>query len=292
MAVSLTVAPDFKALCPPLTAEELRLMEESIAEEGCREPIVVWKCGKQTIIIDGHHRYAICTQKRIPYKLRYLDIESRQGAIGWAARNQLGRRNATEEQKSYLRGKLYREAKQPVGSPPKEAQLGQHVRITRPLGGDQKTAKQIGVETGVDERTVRRDEKYSEAVDALGEKSHALRDAALRGDLPKSAAQQLATVPKRTLDRLEKLEGAELRKAAREATKPAEKKPRSTSGKPIIDSRKFKTFEQEIGKCIRLNTDLRNHCNGKGAAQSESIRKHLSNSLEELVGWRRAANMT
>ena len=74
-----------------------------------------------------------------------------------------------------------------------------------------------------------------------------------------------------------------------EAAKPPERKPPSTSGKPIIDTRKFKTFEQEIGKCIRMNTELRKHCNGPGAQQSEAIRKHLSNCIDELKLWRLAS---
>ena len=134
MALKLTIAPDFQALCPAVTDEEYRLMEESLVEEGCRHAIVVWKCGKQNIIVDGHHRYKICEKHRISFKTRVLDVESRQEAMGWAARNQLGRRNATEEQKSYLRGKLYKQSKLPVGPPKKDAQLGQNVPNTEQTG--------------------------------------------------------------------------------------------------------------------------------------------------------------
>lgn len=210
----LTIAPDFKALCSRPTDEEFRLLEEAIVEEGCQHAIVVWKCGKQVIIVDGHNRYAICIKHRIPYKLRFLKVESRQEAWGWAARNQLGRRNSTEEQKAYLRGKLYRQSKLREGRPPEDGKRGQIVHVSEP----ERTAEKIAAETGVDERTVRRDAEFSEAVDDLAGKSQDLKDAALRGEIPKSAVSVLADAPKSTLKKLEKLEGKELREAVRDLT--------------------------------------------------------------------------
>lgn len=206
----LTVAHDFQALCPTLTDEELRLLEESLVEEGCQHAIVVWKCGKQTIIVDGHNRYAICKKHRIAFKVHPLKVESRQEALGWAARNQLGRRNATEEQKAYLRGKLYQQSKRPVGAPPTVTQLAQNELIT--------TAAVIAEETGVSAATVKRDETFATAVDELAEKSQELKDAALRGAIPKSSVAALADAPKSALKKLEKLEGKELRDAVRRVT--------------------------------------------------------------------------
>lgn len=210
----LTIAPDFQALCQKQTDEELRLLEESLIEEGCHHAIVVWQCGKQTIIVDGHTRYAICRKNNIPYKLRFLKVESRQEATYWAARNQLGRRNSTEEQKSYLRGKAYRHSKLPQGRPTEEGKCGQNVHITE----SERTAEKIAAETGVTERTVRRDADFSEAVDDLAEKSQDLKDAALRGEIPKSSVPLLAEAPKSALRKLENLEGKELREAVRELT--------------------------------------------------------------------------
>jgi hypothetical protein len=252
MAVTLTIAPDFQALCQTLTEEELRLLEESLIEEGCRDPIVVWKCGKQTIIVDGHNRYALCTKHHISYKLRYLEHETRQGAMGWAARNQLGRRNATEEHKSYLRGKLYRETKLPVGRPPNVTEADTDESEDQKLGHSApiSTASEIAAETGVDRKTLRRDEKFSVAVDALAEKSEPLKQAALRGDIPKSAAQALANAPKRVLNKLEKLEGSELRKAAKEAVEAL--KPKEDLGKcPVCAGTKWTTDDDGVtcSKC-------------------------------------------
>lgn len=36
------IDPEFKALIPPLSAEERAQLEENIMAEGCRDPLVVW----------------------------------------------------------------------------------------------------------------------------------------------------------------------------------------------------------------------------------------------------------
>lgn len=210
--MKISTAPDFQALCPKLSDEEFRLLEESLLEEGCHDPIVIWQCGKTFIIVDGHTRYLICTKHRIKFKTRLLKVESRQAAMGWAARNQLGRRNATEEQKSYLRGKLYRETKGEQGGDRKSKYQNDT------LIGD--AAEKIAEETGVSAITVKRDEHFSEAVDALSEKSETLKQAALQGEIPKSAVVALASASKAKLKKLERLEGKELREAVRELAKP------------------------------------------------------------------------
>ena len=47
----------FRALAPPLAERELDALETSLREEGCRDALVVWR----GTIMDGHHRYQICT---------------------------------------------------------------------------------------------------------------------------------------------------------------------------------------------------------------------------------------
>ena len=272
MTLKLTIAPDFKELCPTLTDEEYRLLEESLVDEGCRDHIVVWKCGKQSIIVDGHHRYEICAKHNLSFKVRVLDLESRQEALGWAASNQLGRRNATEEQKSYLRGKLYKQSKLPVGPPPKDAQLGQNGPIT--------TAEKIGMETGVVATTVKRDEKYSDAVDALAEKSQPLKDAALRGDIPKSAVDALAEAPKATLKKLEKLEGKELKAAVKEVAKPKPKPP-----KQYPRSHWFKQWEQSIGPICRLVDKIADAVKEKHTIHHDAVQAKLNDATKQMMKW-------
>ena len=56
---TLTVDPEFSALCTDLSPEEMNLLENSLEVDGCREPIAVWANHYDTIL-DGHNRYRIC----------------------------------------------------------------------------------------------------------------------------------------------------------------------------------------------------------------------------------------
>ena len=58
-------------------------------------------------MLDGHHRYAICEQHGLGYRIQDLSLPDLDAAKGWMIANQLGRRNLTPEQMSYYRGKQY-----------------------------------------------------------------------------------------------------------------------------------------------------------------------------------------
>jgi N6-adenosine-specific RNA methylase IME4 len=89
--MEITIDPEFKALIPPLAADELRQLEENILRDGCRDPLVVWN----GILIDGHNRHEICTRNGIEFRVRCIDFESRTHARIWMRNNQAGRRNLT-----------------------------------------------------------------------------------------------------------------------------------------------------------------------------------------------------
>ena len=55
-SLELQIDDEFASLIPPLTADELSRLEQSIIKEGCREAIITWN----NIIVDGHNRYHIC----------------------------------------------------------------------------------------------------------------------------------------------------------------------------------------------------------------------------------------
>lgn len=61
--MELAINQTFQNLIPPLSPEELSALEASLKHEGCRDPLVVWN----NTIIDGHHRYAICTKHGISF---------------------------------------------------------------------------------------------------------------------------------------------------------------------------------------------------------------------------------
>lgn len=87
--MEITIDPEFKALIPPLAADELRQLEENILRDGCRDPLVVWN----GILIDGHNRHEICTRHGLPFETTVMDFADREEAKVWMINNQLGRRN-------------------------------------------------------------------------------------------------------------------------------------------------------------------------------------------------------
>ena len=94
----LTVDPEFRDLIPPLKEEELKLLEASIVADGCESPLIVWN----GVIVDGHNRYAICRKHEIPFAIQEKDFSSRDDAMLWMLRNQLGRRNLNSYQRVEL----------------------------------------------------------------------------------------------------------------------------------------------------------------------------------------------
>ena len=87
----LKINPQFKDLIPPLAADELAGLTQSILSQGCRDVIKLWK----GTIVDGHNRYAICQQHNIPFKVSEMRFASKKDATLWIVENQLGRRNLT-----------------------------------------------------------------------------------------------------------------------------------------------------------------------------------------------------
>ena len=94
----LTVDPEFRDLIPPLNKEELKLLEESLVADGCESPLIVWN----GVIVDGHNRYAICRKHEIPFAIQEKNFSSRDEAMLWMLRNQLGRRNLNNYQRVEL----------------------------------------------------------------------------------------------------------------------------------------------------------------------------------------------
>lgn len=283
---NLKVDQEFKGLCLPLTSEEEENLRQSLLSEGCRDAIVAWE--GHDIIVDGHNRFGICDAEEINFRVKYLKFADRNAVINWMIHNQLGRRNATEEQKSYLRGKLYREQKN---------QQGGDQRSKRHSAASIDTATVIASENGVDRRTVQRDATFSKAVDDLHAKSPELADAAKRGEIPKSAVADLVDASKSTLNQIAKLRGPERTKAARAAAKETKAanppKPRgpaggktAKNGKPAVDVRMFKEFEQKVGKAIRMNSAVQHHC---GVSEHHTrIRNLLNSVVEEIGAWRQS----
>lgn len=158
---TLRVDPEFERLITPLTPDEFSLLRDNILSVGeVYEAIVVLADGT---IIDGHHRWKIIQENpTVKYHTRVMEFPDRYAIIEWMCKNQLGRRNLTDEQRNYTIGKMYEARKNTHGGDRKSsAQNG-------PLIGERKRiSEQIGEETGVGKTTVKRAEKFAKGLDAL-----------------------------------------------------------------------------------------------------------------------------
>ena len=175
---------EFRNYIRPLSSEEYDKLEASILSEGIRDPLVIW----QGILLDGYHRYKIAQEHGLEFKTVEVELPDRDTAKEWILVNQLGRRNLTEQEASYYRGKLYSARKQHQFIHPKS--VGQNVPRSD-------TAEELGKEYGVNGRTIKRDEQFSQAVDKVAnEVGTEARNAILSGQakVPKERVEQLIEI--------------------------------------------------------------------------------------------------
>lgn len=94
----MKIDPEFQATISPISADEYRQLEKSIRAEGCRDPLVVWL--EEEILLDGHNRLSICERAGVSYEVRKLSLPDRLEAMIWIRRNQVSRRNLTDDQRA------------------------------------------------------------------------------------------------------------------------------------------------------------------------------------------------
>jgi N6-adenosine-specific RNA methylase IME4 len=206
------IKPAFKSLIPPLSQDERCQLEENIAREGCRDPLVVWdlrqpdsgycpECEKKTdwragssrteceqcdygvapqsevVLLDGHNRHEICERLGLPYKLKALKFGSEEEASDWIDANQLGRRNLSPDAASLLRGRRYNRAKKAQGG----TGANQH---KQQKAQSEPTADRLSKQHGVSRETIKRDGKFAAAVDRLSSVSPDLGNQVVSGNAP------------------------------------------------------------------------------------------------------------
>jgi hypothetical protein len=141
---------EFKALIPPLTADEKQGLEKSLINEGCRDALVLWG----DILVDGHNRYEICTRHNIPYKTIQREFTSRQDVIEWIILNQFGRRNLPAHERARLALRL----KPVIAEKAKEKQIeagGALRQKSDKAGGGSLRKKTGGVDRNTRSRVIR-----------------------------------------------------------------------------------------------------------------------------------------
>lgn len=195
MNATVTIDPEFKALIPPLTPDERKQLEANILADGCLDSIKTWN----GIILDGHNRYEICTAHGLDFRTEDLTLESREDAVIWICKNQIGRRNITQNQRNYLMGVQYAAEKRVEKFHGNQYVDGGGQNVQHQTRKEQQagTAGKIGKDYGVDGRTVRRNERFAHGVDAIGAIDPELKSDILTGKTatPKSDVRNIAALP-------------------------------------------------------------------------------------------------
>ena len=97
--MNITINDELRTYVDPLTPAEHEALERSLLTEGCREALILW----QDVLIDGHNRYAICTQHGIPFRYVQNDkFDSIEDVKLWMIDNQLARRSVTDFQRGLM----------------------------------------------------------------------------------------------------------------------------------------------------------------------------------------------
>ena len=175
----LKIDPEFQGKIPPLTEAEFEQLKENILSDGeVYEPIVTWN----GVIVDGHNRWKIVQEHpEITYRLKEINFPDKWAAFEWMYKKQLGRRNLTDEQKTYMIGKMYEARKRSKGGDRRSETFSKDQNELLKSGHPNKTAQEIGSEIGVGVSTVKRAEKFAKGVDAIREISSEAAEKVLSG---------------------------------------------------------------------------------------------------------------
>jgi hypothetical protein len=168
--VKFKIDEELLALIPPLSQEEYKQLEENIIRWGCLDPLKVWAVpdSDDVILLDGHNRFAICCDHNVSYVTESVALIDRAAAIDWMIANQLGRRNLSAAQVSYLRGRQQQQEKQKIANP--DGIGGKSGKIVKSQNATQQssaTADRLAKQYGVNRATIHRDADYAKAVDAI-----------------------------------------------------------------------------------------------------------------------------
>lgn len=186
--VNITVDSEFAALLLPPTDEEFNQLRQNILDDGeVHEPLILWN----NLIIDGHNRWKIIQEHpEIPYTTHEMIFFSRDEAIEWIIRKQLGRRNLPDYERARLALRL-----KPVVQAEAKAKQSTHTKQ-----GYQKsdkavdTKKELAKAAGVSHDTIHKVEVIeSEAPDELREKAR-------RGEVSINKAYNEVRKPKSVLE--------------------------------------------------------------------------------------------
>lgn len=274
--MKVSIAPDFRDLFRPLTDEEFeqaKANNQSDPEHERIPPVVVWQCGKEWIIVDGHHTHRIRENLRVngkPVKVKYhkLDFADRQSAMAYAIHAQIGRRNLDASQLAMALAKL------PKAKPGRSGNGGQ-------LAGNSETRESLATEAGIGIKTLQRADKVTE------HGAKAVQDAVTSGEVSVSDAASVVDLPKKEqLAALKKVVNGEAN-TLKAAAKPKESKTkRAAKGKEVVSSAKLVDMltKKHVGHIARGLTEIAEANGGEGEQfnKADAGLNQLIRALQEM----------
>ncbi|OUQ32687.1 hypothetical protein B5E67_15210 [Faecalibacterium sp. An122] len=195
MSLHLTIDPEFASIIPPLREEEQKQLEENIMADGVViNPLIVWN----GVIVDGHNRYRILQQHpEIQFTTYEKEFPDRYEAIAWICKNQLGRRNLTQEQYKYLIGERYEAEKRMesfYGNRFTLADKSSRIHFESGYSGE-RTREKIARENNVSVSYVQRAGRFAQGIDAAEEAVPGIKQEILTGSI-KPTEKAVAAIAK------------------------------------------------------------------------------------------------
>lgn len=161
---NLTILPQIEDLPYPLKPEELANLEASIKRDGMREPLSLWERDGESILVDGHNRYAIAQRHGIPYQTVTLQFGSLDDALDWVDKNQLGRRNLTDEERATTIGRVYQRMRDLRGAARARGGDGENEPEGQP---GKRLADTVAAQWRIGSGTVKRSSDFATAIERL-----------------------------------------------------------------------------------------------------------------------------
>ena len=270
----LIVDEEFRFLLPALDDDTFARLEESLLQNGCRDALVLWN----GIIIDGYNRYTICVKHDIPFNTIDMVFDSREDVLIWIITNQVSRRNLTPIQLSHFRGVHYRAEKKSQSENSRHAQNS----AKRQNGVLQtSTAKLLADRYKVSPRTIDRDAKTADAIDAIGEDFPEVKRMILAGEVKinRNTLKEFSSLPKEELSdtATEIKNGTFMRETP---TQPSRGNNREISEVMITNARTFDTFLNNVVSVYDF--DIQGISSNSISAESKATLRRFIDKLEEL----------
>ena len=157
-ARDVVVDREFEELSFSPSVQEEQHIEQALALEGCREPLIVWPCQGRLFLLVGYHHLPALRRLALRFRVVEHPASCRAEALRYLVAYQL-RNNRTELQREYLLGRAYLGRRQSHGGAPRGKSTSE-----APRG---KTAEALAETFGTSAAAIRRAGELAAAVDRI-----------------------------------------------------------------------------------------------------------------------------